>query len=38
MQEFTRGSVIGLHVVSESTGNIYDSNPDYKTCGLKPFW
>ena len=30
MQEFTRGSVIGLHVVSESTGNIYDSNPDYK--------
>ncbi len=26
MQEFTRGSVIGLHVVSESTGNIYDSN------------
>lgn len=30
MQEFTRGSVIGLHVISESTGNIYDSNPDYK--------
>ena len=30
IQEFTRGSVIGLHVVSENTGNIYDSNPDYK--------
>ena len=30
MQEFTGGSVIGLHVVSENTGNIYDSNPDYK--------
>ena len=30
MQEFTKGSVIGLHVVSENTGNIYDSNPDYK--------
>lgn len=30
IQEFTGGSVIGLHVVSENTGNIYDSNPDYK--------
>lgn len=30
MQEFTSGSVLGLHVVSENTGNIYDSNPDYK--------
>lgn len=30
MQEFTSGSVIGLHVVSENTGSIYDSNPDYK--------
>lgn len=30
MQEFTNGSVIGLHVVAENTGNIYDSNTDYK--------
>ena len=30
MQEFTSGSVIGLHVVAENTGNIYDSNADYK--------
>lgn len=37
MQEFTRGSVIGLHVVSESTGNIYDSNPDYKNVRAEAF-
>lgn len=37
MQEFTRGSVIGLHVVSESTGNIYDSNPDYKNVQAEAF-
>ena len=37
MQEFTRGSVIGLHVVSESTGNIYDSNPDYKNARAEAF-
>ena len=37
MQEFTRGSVIGLHVVSESTGNIYDSNPDYKNVRAETF-
>lgn len=37
MQEFTRGSVIGLHVVSESTGNIYDSNPDYKNVRTEAF-
>ena len=37
MQEFTRGSVIGLHVVSESTGNIYDSNPDYKHVRAEAF-
>lgn len=30
MQEFTSGSVIGLHIVSENTDNIYDSNSDYK--------
>lgn len=30
MQEFSPGSVIGLHIVAERTGNIYDSNPDYK--------
>ena len=37
MQEFRRGSVIGLHVVSESTGNIYDSNPDYKNVRAEAF-
>ena len=37
MQEFTRGSVIGLHVISESTGNIYDSNPDYKNVRAEAF-
>ena len=37
MQEFTRGSVIGLHVVSESTGNIYDSNLDYKNVRAEAF-
>lgn len=37
MQEFTRGSVIGLHVVSESTGNIYDSHPDYKNVRAEAF-
>ena len=37
MQEFTRGSVIGLHVVSESTGNISDSNPDYKNVRAESF-
>ena len=37
MHEFTRGSVIGLHVVSESTGNIYDSNPDYKNVRAEAF-
>lgn len=37
MQEFTRGSVIGLHVVSESTGNIYDSNPGYKNVRAEAF-
>lgn len=37
MQEFTRGSVIGLHIVSESTGNIYDSNPDYKNVRAEAF-
>ena len=37
MQEFTRGSVIGLHVFSESTGNIYDSNPDYKNVRAEAF-
>ena len=37
MQEFTRGSGIGLHVVSESTGNIYDSNPDYKNVRAEAF-
>ena len=37
MQEFTSGSVIGLHVVSESTGNIYDSNPDYKNVRAEAF-
>lgn len=37
MQEFTRGSVIGLHVVSKSTGNIYDSNPDYKNVRAEAF-
>lgn len=37
IQEFTRGSVIGLHVVSESTGNIYDSNPDYKNVRAEAF-
>ena len=37
LQEFTRGSVIGLHVVSESTGNIYDSNPDYKNVRAEAF-
>ena len=37
MQEFTRGSVIGLHVVSESTANIYDSNPDYKNVRAEAF-
>lgn len=37
MQEFTRGSVIELHVVSESTGNIYDSNPDYKNVRAEAF-
>ena len=37
MQKFTRGSVIGLHVVSESTGNIYDSNPDYKNVRAEAF-
>lgn len=37
MQEFTKGSVIGLHVVSESTGNIYDSNPDYKNVRAEAF-
>lgn len=37
MQEFTRGSVIGLHVVSESTGNIYDSTPDYKNVRAEAF-
>ena len=37
MQEFTRGSVIGLHVVSESTGNNYDSNPDYKNVRAEAF-
>ena len=37
MQEFTRGSVIGLHVVSESTGNIYDSNPDYNNVRAEAF-
>ena len=37
MQEFTRGAVIGLHVVSESTGNIYDSNPDYKNVRAEAF-
>lgn len=37
MQEFTRGSVIRLHVVSESTGNIYDSNPDYKNVRAEAF-
>ena len=37
MQEFTRGSVIGLHVVSESTGNIYDSDPDYKNVRAEAF-
>lgn len=30
MQEFNGGSVIGLHIVSENTGNLYDSNPEYK--------
>ena len=37
IQEFTRGSVIGLHVVSENTGNIYDSNPDYKNVRAEAF-
>ena len=37
MQEFRRGSVIGLHVISESTGNIYDSNPDYKNVRAEAF-
>ena len=37
MQEFTRGSVTGLHVVSENTGNIYDSNPDYKNVRAEAF-
>lgn len=30
MQEFKGGSVIGLHVISENTGNVYDGNTDYK--------
>lgn len=38
MQEFTRGSVIGLHVVSESTATSTIVIRITKTCGLKPFW
>jgi Fimbrillin-like len=30
MQEFNGGSVIGLHVISEKTGSVYDDNTDYK--------
>ena len=35
MQEFTRGSVIGLHVVSATSTIVIRIT---KTCGLKPFW
>lgn len=37
IQEFTRGSVLGLHVVSENTGNIYDSNSEYKNVRAEAF-
>lgn len=30
IQEFKGGSVIGLHVISENTGNTYGSNTEYK--------
>lgn len=30
IQEFTEGSVIGLHITSERTGSLYENNADYK--------
>ena len=30
IQAFDKGSVIGLHIISEKTGNIYESEPEYK--------
>ena len=36
MQEFTRGSVIGLHRKVPATSTIVIRIT--KTCGLKPFW
>lgn len=37
IQEFTRGSVIGLHVVSETPVTSTIVIRTTKTCGLKPF-
>lgn len=37
IQEFSGGSVIGLHIVSENTGNIYDGNPEYKNVRAEAF-
>lgn len=37
MQELQEDRSSGCHVVSESTGNIYDSNPDYKNVRAEAF-
>lgn len=36
-QEFAKGSVIGLHIVPEHTGNLYDSHPGYKNVRAEAF-